>query len=151
MQSLSSLAIGALSISLTSLAIAGCGAGDSAVASSDGGPSDDGQVPRPSEDAASGHSGSGSVPDATAPDSSGSSDSSKEGGEVVIDSGPPGKPIDAGLTLTGTITVDPTTQVGTIPPAFIGLSYEESQMRTGLFSGSDSALIAMFNLLGSGL
>jgi hypothetical protein len=60
-------------------------------------------------------------------------------------------PIDAGPTVPGTITVDPSTQVGTIPPAFFGLSYEKSELTTGLFRGDNAALIALFKLLGPGL
>ncbi len=147
MRSVPPLAIGAVFTALTSLAIAGCGMDDSAVPANDGGTASDGEqiVTPPSEDATS---GGGPGLDATAPDSS------NDGGVTRVDSGPPlkpGTPIDAGPTLTGTITVDPSTQVGTVPPAFLGLSYEKSQMPTGLFSGSDSALIAMFNLLGPGL
>ena len=63
----------------------------------------------------------------------------------------PGTPIDAGPTVPATITVDPSTQVGTIPPAFLGLGYEKSEMPSGLFAGTDAPLIALLSLLGPGL
>jgi hypothetical protein len=84
-----------------------------------------------------------------------------EGGAAAGDAGapgtdaalplPPGVPIDAGATVTGTITVDPSTQVGAIPAGFVGFSYEKTQMTSGLFAGGDAALISLFKLVGPGL
>src|ERR1700733_11011912 len=108
----------------------------------------------PSEDAASVSSvipDGGSAEDASPP----TTDATPSGDAAPgTDAGPPPKPgipIDAGPTISGTITVDPTTQVGTIPPAFVGLSYEKAQLTSGLFAGSDAPLIALFKLLGPGL
>ncbi|HEY2513466.1 MAG TPA: hypothetical protein VGI39_21505 [Polyangiaceae bacterium] len=63
----------------------------------------------------------------------------------------PGDPIDAGPTSPGTITVTPGTTAGQIPAGFIGLSYEKTQLTTGLFSASDAPLIALFQLVGGGV
>ena len=55
---------------------------------------------------------------------------------------------DAGPPLAVAIVVDPTTTVGAIGPAFVGLSYEKSHLRQGLFRGDNAALVALFELLG---
>jgi hypothetical protein len=55
---------------------------------------------------------------------------------------------DARPQLAAMIAVDPTTTVGAIGPAFVGLSYEKSHLRQGLFRGDNAALVALFELLG---
>jgi len=55
---------------------------------------------------------------------------------------------EAGPTLAAMITVDPATKLGTIGPAFAGLSYEKSHLQVGFFRGDNAAAIAMFDLLG---
>jgi hypothetical protein len=129
----------------------GCSGSDTA----NGSPSDAGASPSEDAPTLSTHDAGGtSTPDAGSEPAKDATTSSDAGSGSAPDSAPPpppGVPIDAGPTVTGTITVDPTTKVGTIPPAFVGLSYEKAQMTSGLFSGSDTALIALLRLLGSGL
>jgi hypothetical protein len=55
---------------------------------------------------------------------------------------------EAGPTLPATITVDPSTKLGTIGAAFVGLSYEKSHLQSGFFRGDNTAAVAMFDLLG---
>ena len=55
---------------------------------------------------------------------------------------------DAGPPLAGTVVVDRGTTVGQIVPGFVGLSYEKSSLRGGLFRGDNAALVALFKLLG---
>ena len=130
------------SLLLGALFLVACGGDDeSNGATPDGSAAPDGKssVP-PSFDA-------GSAVDATAPDDSNAPPVTEDAAPPVK----PGEPIDAGPTVTGTITVSPGTKVGTIPPAFLGFSYEKTQLQSGLFSSSDTALIALFKLLGTGL
>src|ERR1700689_4482042 len=105
-----------LSFALCALVLVACGAPND-VAADGGGPADDGSA----ADAALSEAG----PSDDATGSTGGGDSA-----ITMDATPPlppGTPIDAGPTIPGTITVDPSTQVGTIPPAFLGLSYEKSE------------------------
>jgi hypothetical protein len=146
MRCFSSLGFGAL-VFLVSLA--GCSGGDDGAAPSDASTDDVTTLPITGDDAASPRDGGGAPSqgsDAGTP-TTGNDSGGDDAGTPLM----PGTPIDAGPTVAGTITVDPTTQVGTVPPSFLGLSYEKSQLPTGLFSGSDTALIAMFKLLGPGL
>jgi hypothetical protein len=55
---------------------------------------------------------------------------------------------EAGPTLAAAIAVDPGTKLGGIGPAFVGLSYEKSQLQSGFFRGNNAAAVAMFDLLG---
>ena len=106
-------------------------------------------VSPPAHDAAtppSGDSGALGTDDATSP-----VDATAHDAADATPPAKPGEPIDAGPTSPGTITVTPGTTVGSIPAGFLGLSYEKTQLTTGLFSGSDAPLIAMFKLLGSGV
>ncbi|HEV2135821.1 MAG TPA: hypothetical protein VGR47_16405 [Terracidiphilus sp.] len=59
---------------------------------------------------------------------------------------PSGSVADASLTVTASA-------VGTIPPAFAGLSYEKSKINQNpyLFTGANSNLIGIFKRLGSGI
>jgi hypothetical protein len=100
----------------------------------------------PSSDAGSASREAGAAVDAAPTDASSPPANDANPGGL-----PPGTPIDAGPTVAGTITVNPSTQVGTIPPAFLGFSYEKSELTTGLFRGDDAPLIALFKLLGPGL
>jgi hypothetical protein len=88
------------------------------------------------------------------PEAGSAIDAPPSGEDAAGDSGTPlkpGVPIDAGPTVPGTITVDPATKVGTIPSQFVGLSYEKSQLPSGLFAPDDDALISLFKLLGPGI
>jgi len=55
---------------------------------------------------------------------------------------------DAQPPVPVTVTVDPTVTAGAIGPGFVGLSYEKSHLRQGLFRGDNAALVALFKLLG---
>jgi hypothetical protein len=66
------------------------------------------------------------------------------------DDGPGQDTVDgSGPFVSGTVVVDRTTVVGTIGPGFAGLSYEKAHLSQGFFTGANSALIAMFDLLGA--
>jgi len=133
---------------LVALVLIACGGGGNDLGGEDG--SADGAAEAPDAHAPSTDgpvdTGATDARDATtAPDASSPSDAQADS------TPPPGQPIDAGPTVPGTIAVDHSTQVGTIPPAFLGLSYEKSQLTSGLFAGSDAPLVALFKLLGPGL
>jgi hypothetical protein len=139
-----------LSLALSALLFAAC---DASSVSDDTTP--DGSVPAGDggsgvlSDGGSGPSSEGGLAEAGAVPDGGNGDAGS-----LPDASPPqkpGVPIDAGVTVPGTITVDPSTKVGTIPPAFVGFSYEKSQLTSGLFAGSDAPLIALFKLLGPSL
>src|ERR1700735_5184803 len=55
---------------------------------------------------------------------------------------------EAGPVVPASITVDPSTKLGTIGAGFVGLSYEKSHLEGGFFRGDNAALVAMFDLLG---
>jgi hypothetical protein len=56
---------------------------------------------------------------------------------------------DAGAPISGALTIDEFTTLATIPPDFIGLSYESAQLANpAFFSAENSALIALFRELG---
>jgi hypothetical protein len=59
-------------------------------------------------------------------------------------------PAPFGSIVQGALTVT-TTSIGTIPPRFIGLSYEKLAMTYGYFHPSNHNLIAMFQRLGAGV
>lgn len=135
----------------------GCGSSSpSTNETPEGGASTDASHPTGSKDATS----DGEAFDATGPTDGRAGDGgSTDGGETDTGASPPadaytpppGMPIDAGPTMPGTITVDPSTTVGTVPAHFVGLSYEKSELPTGLFRGSDAALVAMLQLVGPGI
>jgi hypothetical protein len=85
-------------------------------------------------------SDAGSTDATTTPDGMGAQDAGS------TESGPDGG--DAGPVLPASITVDPSTKLGTIGAGFVGLSYEKSHLQDGLFRGDNAALVAMFDLLG---
>jgi hypothetical protein len=131
-----------LSLGLGALLLIACGGDDGAA----GGPSDASPVPYDAgftTDAASAPPGT----DATAQGDTGPGPAT----DSAPPPPPPGAPIDAGPTVPATITVTPSSHVGTIPPAFVGLSYEKSQLPSGLFAGTDAPLIALLQLLGPGI
>jgi hypothetical protein len=77
-------------------------------------------------------------------------------GGTCIGCGLPGQPVCScppstpGCTVPASVEVQGFT-VGTIPPGFIGLSYEKDVLGQGLFKSSNAPLIALFNLLGPGV
>jgi Glycosyl hydrolase family 79 C-terminal beta domain len=94
---------------------------------------------------------------ATAPSDAGPADAtashadgaSSEDGAVADAAGESdGGPDDAARSVFASITVDPTTTLGTIGPGFVGLSYEKSHLTGGFFRGDNAALVAMVGLLG---
>ena len=107
--------------------------------SSSGAPLDSGAAGRPGDD---GGANTDADADADAagdgPDSQGSDD-----GPLNVDGGDATAP-----TAAASIVVDPSTTVGTIGPRFAGLSYEKAHLSQGFFTGSNAALISMFDLLG---
>jgi hypothetical protein len=63
-----------------------------------------------------------------------------------------GTPVSGGPTGTGvaaTVTVDPSTTVGTIGPDFAGFSYEKTHITNGSLASTNTNLIALHKLLGS--
>ena len=57
--------------------------------------------------------------------------------------------LDATPALQGTLTVDPSTVLATVPLDFIGLSYESAQLANAeFFAAENTALIALFRELG---
>jgi hypothetical protein len=95
---------------------------------------------------ATGPGGDGGPVDATAPvdgtlppDDSGPLD----GGAPALDANE-----DAGPVVAAPVTVDPTKPLGTVGPAFVGLSYEKAHLEDGFFRGDNAPLIALFQLLG---
>jgi hypothetical protein len=55
---------------------------------------------------------------------------------------------EAGVSVAGTVTVNRGTTLATLGPAFAGLSYEKGHLPGGFFSGTNAALVAVFDLLG---
>jgi hypothetical protein len=97
--------------------------------------------------AVEGGAGDGDVlVDATGGEASGSSDGANAGGDGAV--GPEAGDATGPPLVPGSVVINPATTVGTIGPAFAGLSYEKAHLAAGFFSGSNSALIAMFSLLG---
>jgi hypothetical protein len=62
----------------------------------------------------------------------------------------PEQPVPSGPMTPATVSVT-STQTGTIPGSFAGLSYEKSKLSQPLFTGSNSDLIGLFKLLGNGV
>ena len=62
----------------------------------------------------------------------------------------PEQPVPTGPLTTTTVTVS-STQSGTVPASFAGLSYEKSKLSQPLFTGTNSNLIGLFKRLGKGL
>ena len=63
-----------------------------------------------------------------------------------------GTPVTGGPTGTGTpatVTVDPSTTVGTIGADFTGFSYEKTHIMNGSFTSNNTNMIALYKLLGS--
>jgi hypothetical protein len=50
--------------------------------------------------------------------------------------------------VNGTVTVDPSTVTGHVGPRFVGFSYEKTHLTNGSLSGSNAAMIALYNLIG---
>lgn len=59
-------------------------------------------------------------------------------------------PLPVGAVVQGSLTVT-ATSTGTIPPRFMGLSYEKLAMTYGYFHASNHNLIALFRRLGAGV
>jgi hypothetical protein len=134
-----------LFLGLAALLLIACGGNGAADGVAEAG------APPPTSDAGSAPREAGAAVDAALTDAAPTDASSPPAKDASPGGLPPGTPIDAGPTVAGTITVNPSTRVGTIPPAFVGLSYEKSELTTGLFRGDDAPLIALFKLLGPGL
>jgi hypothetical protein len=62
----------------------------------------------------------------------------------------PNQPVPVGAVTSATVNVS-STNIGNIPGQFVGLSYEKSHLSVPLFTGSNSVLISLFNLLGKGV
>jgi len=62
----------------------------------------------------------------------------------------PTQPVPSGPLTPTTVTIA-STQVGTIPKRFVGLSYEKSKLSQPLFSGGNTDLIGLLQRLGTGL
>jgi hypothetical protein len=62
----------------------------------------------------------------------------------------PSQPVPSGPITPASVSIT-TTQKGTIPQRFIGLSYEKAQLSQPLFSASNTDLIGLFQRLGPGL
>jgi hypothetical protein len=61
----------------------------------------------------------------------------------------PGGPMGTGTPAT--VTVDPSTTIGTIGPNFLGFSYEKTHIMNGSLTSDNTGLIALYKLLGSPL
>ena len=118
--------------------------------------------------------GDGSSSSGTGSSSSGGSSGAGDGGGGGIDSGSGsggGEATDSGLdsaqpgangwgtaldgsvpfsgpTVVGTVTVTQASTVGEIGPGFAGFSFEKTHMTNASFAGQNSALIALFKLVG---
>jgi hypothetical protein len=79
-------------------------------------------------------------------------DSSAGDGGMKLDSGwgtaVDGGPGFSGPTVAGTVSVNRSTPAGVIGPGFAGFSFEKTHMTNGTFTGTNAALIALFNLVG---
>ena len=53
-----------------------------------------------------------------------------------------------GPTVQGSVVVNPAMALGMVGPGFAGFSYEKAHLTEGFFTGSNAALIGMFDLLG---
>jgi hypothetical protein len=97
-----------------------------------------------------GTKGGASAPETGSPDGTVVEGGTSDGGsfEGATSDGGPIEDGDAGPALPATIAVDPATKLGTIGPAFVGLSYEKAHLSAGFFRGDNAAAIAMFDLLG---
>ena len=62
----------------------------------------------------------------------------------------PSQPIPTGPLTAATVSIS-SSQAGTMPARFVGLSYEKSKLSQPLFSGSNTDLIGLFQRLGPGL
>jgi len=62
----------------------------------------------------------------------------------------PSQPMPLGPITAATVSVS-TTQPGTMPARFVGLSYEKSKLSQPLFSGSNANLVGLFDRLGPSL
>ena len=62
----------------------------------------------------------------------------------------PSQPVPSGPITASTVSIS-STQSGTMPPRFVGLSYEKSKLSQPLFSGSNANLIGLFKRLGPSL
>jgi hypothetical protein len=75
-----------------------------------------------------------------------------DGGTKLGDSGwgtaVDGGPGFSGPTVAGTVSVNRGTPAGVIGPGFAGFSFEKTHMTNGTFTGTNAALIALFNLVG---
>ena len=60
------------------------------------------------------------------------------------------QPVPQGVIAAATLTVSATTSA-TIPPEFTGISYEKASLSQGEFVDSNSAMVALFRLLGPSL
>ena len=117
-----------------------------------GGGSGSGTNAPSSSGASSGSSGtSGSSSGSSGASSSGqgsSGGSSDAGGDSAWGTPVSGSPPFSGPTVTGTVTVEPSTSVGTIGSGFAGFSFEKTHLSNSTFVGMNAALIELFKLLG---
>jgi hypothetical protein len=63
-----------------------------------------------------------------------------------------GTPVAGGPTGTGviaTVTVNPSTIIGTIGPGFAGFSYEKTHITNGSLTSTNTSLVALYKLIGS--
>jgi hypothetical protein len=74
-------------------------------------------------------------------------------GTTSMNPAPPwGTPVTGGPTGNGiaaTVTVSPSTTVGTIGPGFAGFSYEKTHITNGSLTATNANLIALYKLIGS--
>jgi hypothetical protein len=59
-----------------------------------------------------------------------------------------GGPVATGPSVNGTVVVTPAQIVGSVPPRFVGLSFEKSHLTDSFFTPNNAPLIAFLNLLG---
>ena len=55
----------------------------------------------------------------------------------------------SGTGTTATVTVNPSSTVGTIGPEFAGFSYEKTHVTNGTFTSNNASMIALYKLLGT--
>jgi hypothetical protein len=59
-----------------------------------------------------------------------------------------GPTASSGTTVTGTVTVNPSSVAGTVGAGFAGFSYEKTHMTNGTLTATNAPLIALYNLIG---
>jgi hypothetical protein len=79
--------------------------------------------------------------------------SARDAGAPTPDAGAWGTPVDggplfSGPTVNGTVTVNRSMDAGAIGEGFAGFSFEKTHMTNGSFTGQNTAIINLFNLVG---